>query len=449
MRKKFTYIILIIVFASAVSFVVVRYNQHQQQKRESYYPIHERKGNAALLPEWASTKNQAEILLERIKADPTDDKSKLMLAALYIQESRVTGDLMYYDMAAMKYVNEVLQHDSTNFDALVYKSIIYLSQHHFADGLATAQRAQAINPYNAFVYGILVDADVESGYYDSAVANADRMVSIRPDLRSYSRISYLREIYGDYPGAIEAMKLAVDAGVPGEEATEWARVQLAQLYEKTGDRKAAAMHYTISLDERPGYAYAIAGMARLASDSKQYRQAIQYYMAADSTVSDLSFKEDLAELYKKINQPDNAAKLIEEVIASMSSASQSAVQNASIGHYADKELAYAYLREKDLDKALEHATMEYNRRPDNIDVNECMAWVYYARHDYAKALTYIKVALKTKSKNPVLLCRAGLIFYSAGMKNTAKALLSEATSQDPVMEEDLKTVAVKTLESIH
>ena len=52
------------------------------------------------------------------------------------------------------------------------------------------------------------------------------MVDIRPDIRSYSRVSYLREIYGDYPGAIEAMKMAVDAGVAGDEATEWARIQL-------------------------------------------------------------------------------------------------------------------------------------------------------------------------------------------------------------------------------
>ncbi len=43
----------------------------------------------------------------------------------------------------------------------------------------------------------------------------NRMVSIRPDIRSYSRISYLREIHGDIPGAIEAMELAVEAGAPG------------------------------------------------------------------------------------------------------------------------------------------------------------------------------------------------------------------------------------------
>ena len=89
------------------------------------------------------------------------------------------------------------------------------------------------------------------------------MISIRPDIRSYSRVSYLREIHGDYPGAIEAMKLAVDAGLPGDEATEWARVHLGHLYEITGDLKNAEMHYLIALQKRPGYAYAIAGQGSI------------------------------------------------------------------------------------------------------------------------------------------------------------------------------------------
>ena len=137
--------------------------------------------------------------------------------------------------------------------------------------------------------------------------NADKMVSIRPDMRSYSRMSYLREIHGDHAGAIEAMKMAVEAGLPGDEATEWTRVQLGHLYENTGDLKSAEMNYVMSLQYRPGYAYAIAGQARIATASGDYDKAITYYLQADSLVNDYSFKEELAELYRltgkiRINQ---------------------------------------------------------------------------------------------------------------------------------------------------
>ena len=65
--------------------------------------------------------------------------------------------------------------------------------------LIVAHKAQQVNPYNAYVYGLLVDGNVEMGNYDTAVAYADKMVGVRPDLTSYSRVSYLREIFGDYP----------------------------------------------------------------------------------------------------------------------------------------------------------------------------------------------------------------------------------------------------------
>jgi tetratricopeptide (TPR) repeat protein len=102
------------------------------------------------------------------------------------------------------------------------------------------------------------------------------MISIRPDIRSYSRISYLREIHGDPEGAIEAMKLAVDAGQPGAEGTEWARVQLGKLYEQTGELKYAEMNYAISLQNRPNYPYALAGLARLAVAAKDFGKQLDY-----------------------------------------------------------------------------------------------------------------------------------------------------------------------------
>jgi tetratricopeptide (TPR) repeat protein len=90
---------------------------------------------------------------------------------------------------------------------------------------------------------------------------------------------------------------------------------------------------------------------------------------------------------------------------------------------------------------LEHALAEYNRRPANIDVNETLAWVYYQKKEYAKALPYIKEALKTNSKNPTLLCRAGLIYLQAGDKPAAHRLLEEALKNKPYISPVLRQAA--------
>jgi len=273
MNKKIIYIVVLILFASASGFIILKYNKDEKKREARIYELLPRQGTLAQYTEWPTIQNNAVTLLKKIKENPDDIKSKIRLTALYLREARATGNYQYYDIAAMKLVKEVLKKDPNSFEALTFKALIFLSQHHFADGLAVAEQLRTSYPYDAFVHGMLVDANVEMGNYDSAVANSERMVSLRPDLRSYSRISYLREIHGDNAGAIEAMKMAVDAGAAGDETTEWSRIQLAKLYEHTGQMKYAEMHYTIALNERPNYPFALAGLARIAVSQKDYEKA--------------------------------------------------------------------------------------------------------------------------------------------------------------------------------
>jgi tetratricopeptide (TPR) repeat protein len=244
------------------------------------------------------------------------------------------------------------------------------------------------------------------------------------------------------------MKRAVEAGAAGEESTEWARVQLGLLFEKTGDLKNAEICYQVALQVRPDYAYALAGIARIAAASKDYSKALHYYLKADSLVSDYSFKEEMVDLYKLTGDKQKADATAKEVIENLSNAATKGNSDENIGHYADRELAYAYLKINDNNKAFEHAMLEYNRRPENIDVNETLAWIYYNKADYTNALKYITVALKTKCKNPTLLSRAGLIYNKAGDKVMAKTLLQQASVNNPNINTELKEESLKTLNSL-
>lgn len=446
MTKKSTYLILLFLFFGVTAFVVLKHNGKLKNRNVAFYPLQERTGALALLPEWASTKANGNKLIQIVRETPTDIKSTLALAALYIQEARVTGNYSYYDAAAMKYIEDVLAQEPQNFNALVLKAILQLSQHHFSEALETAAVAQKINPYNAFIYGIMVDGNVEMGNYATAVENCDKMISIRPDIRSYSRVSYLREIHGDYAGAIEAMKMAVEAGGTGDEATEWCRIQLAHLYENTGDLRSAEMHYIVALNERPGYGYALAGLGQVAMARKNYAAAISLHQQADSAFNDYALKEQLAELYIITGQQQKAASAINGIINQLTRAAEAGEQ--SINHHADKELAYVYLLKKQPAKALYHALAEYNRRPNNIDANEAVAWAYYKNNDATAALPYLKAALKTNCKNPVLLTHAGLIFVKAGKPLEGKKYLQAAQVQNPNISLLLKQEAEQVLKTL-
>jgi tetratricopeptide (TPR) repeat protein len=404
--KKLAYPALIVALLATLGFVYKNY----EQKKNAIPTLQNRseKQTVSTGSEWLNTKAAIENLLDQIRRHPDDKKAKLQLAMAYVQESRVTGNHAYYDEAAFKLVSQVLEKDPTNYDAMCVKTTILLSQHHFADALTAANEFVKLYPAAAFGYGLLTDANLELGNYADAIAACDKMNAIRPDLRSYSRAAYLREIHGDYAGAKDAMSMAVKSGVPALEQTEWCRVQLGQLYEKTNDLKAAEELYQQSLALRPDYAYGLAGLGRLAMKKGNYTEGSSFFEKAASQTSDFAFQENIIDCLEKID-PKKAQDAAQKLIAELQRHATDEKAAAEKGHYADKELAYIYLKLGDTKMALEHATREWMRRPENIEVNECLAWVYFKNNDVAQAKMYIERALKTGSKDPILLDRKAQI----------------------------------------
>jgi tetratricopeptide (TPR) repeat protein len=423
--KKLSYPLLVLALFVAFGFV---YKNYERKKNDIPKLLERPKAQAiSMQSEWLNTKQAMETLLDQLRRHPENLKTKMKLAMAYIQESRVTGNHTYYDEAALKLVAQVLALEPQNYDGLAAKTTILLSQHHFSDALKTAQEFIAIYPDAAFGYGLLCDANIELGNYTEGVAAADKMASIRPDLRSYSRVSYLREIYGDFAGAKQAMALAVKSGMTGLEQTEWCRSELGKLYEITGDTSMAAQLYEQSLALRPDYAYALAGLGRLAKLGGRYTEGVAYFKKAAEQTMDYTFQDELTDCLQKIN-PTKARQNAENVIAQLKKHATDDTAEPDKGHYADKELAYAYLKIGDIDNALIHATREWNRRPENIDVNECLAWVYFQKNDAPNAAKFIEKALKTNSQNPKLLYRAGQIFVKNGDTARGNTMINKALS---------------------
>ncbi|HKR06582.1 MAG TPA: tetratricopeptide repeat protein, partial [Bacteroidia bacterium] len=407
MKTKYIYAVFIMLFSAFSLFILTR------AKKQPEFSFVERTGTLDASGEWLNAKAAIQTLLVEIKKHPGNIKAKLSLALAYINESRASGNHAYYDGAAMALLDEVLKKDENNFEALCAKATLLLSQHHFSEGLKAGEKLVELNSYSAYAYGVMTDAYVELGNYNEAIKMADKMVSLRPDIRSYSRISYLREIFGDNQGAIEAMKMAVTAGIPGAEQTEWSRINLGKLYENTGKLKDAETTYRKALFYRPQYAYAYAGLGRIEKMKLNYKEAENYFLNAKASMKDFSFSEELSDLYRYTKQHDKSSVELKECLDELGANVQDESESFH-GHYADSELAMVYLKAYNYTLALKHALTEYNRRPNNIDINRTLAWVYYRRGNFEKADKHINKAMQTNSKNPELLYEAGLIKSSAG-----------------------------------
>ena len=167
-------------------------------------------------------------LQARLQRQPEDAPAYAQLASLYLQKARETGDPAYYGKAEGA-IQEVARRNADDPLALVLGGTLQLARHDFAGALSSGERAVAVAPRSAAAYGVLGDAALELGQYERAVAAFQDMIDLRPDLASYSRVAYARELHGDLPGATEAMQLAVNAGAPRTEGANWARVQLGHL----------------------------------------------------------------------------------------------------------------------------------------------------------------------------------------------------------------------------
>lgn len=431
--RKLAYVALVLTCLGFAAFIFVK------GKDTVVMPeFKERQGTGSNDPEWLSAKKRVDELYDKLTKKPDDTKTMLLVAKEFMQEGRVSGNSAYYNKQALEFSNKALALEPQNVDALCYKAMIYLSQHRFEEGRQVADQALKINPHYSFVYGLLVDANVELGDYEKAVEMADRMNTVRPDIRSYSRVSYLREIYGDMPGSIEAAQEAVKAGYAGNEDEAWTRMVLAHLFEDTNQLDLAREQYEYALSERPNYPFALAGIGKIYRYEKDYGKAITYFENARKLVSDPSFFEELVELYHLNNQPEKAEEMGKITINALLQDNITAdMKDKDSGTYADRELAIFYLIMNQPKEALKHAQIEYDRRPKNIDAAETLAWAFYKNGEMAKALTLVATVLSTHSQNPEKLVKMGLIQVANGQKEAGKTNIQKGLSLKPYMNEEL------------
>lgn len=325
----------------------------------------------------------------------------IKLAEVFIHEARVTGEHGHYYPGALQVLDQALAAPKINndqkFQALAYKASVMLSQHEFSEALKIGRQALGLSQHSAQVYGILLDAYVELGDYKSAVAMSDQMINIRPDLRSYSRVSYLRQIHGDLDGAIQAMQMAVASGYPGEEQTAWARLTLGGLYEENNNLNAAKKQYETILVERENYPFAIAALANISFQQGDDEKTESLLKEAMNIIPEVGFYTQMAALYKKQNRSQELEAINKEIMLMLQ-------DDVDSGHNMNMEYAAIYIDLfDDYETALKFAEKEYNKRPENIDVNKLLAQIYFEKDQADQAKRHVQKATRTGAYRSELL----------------------------------------------
>ncbi len=380
--------------------------------------------SALLLPTANAGSLDGEIasLQQRLRAIPDDWRGFAQLGLAYVAQARVTADPSWYPKAEGVLRRSLRLHPHENVAGALGIGALDLARHDFAAALRQGRRASDLNPYSADAYGVVGDALLELGRYDRAFEAFQTMVDTRPDLASYARVAYARELLGDVPGAERAMRMAFDAAATPSDSA-WTAYQLGELTFGSGDVGSARGWYARGLDLDPAYVPNLAGLAKVAWARGDDELAIGRLTEVVARYPSAEFVGVLADLYRATGKPALADRQ-EAVVAAMHDLA------TANGVNVDLELALFDADHGDPEGALAAARAEWARR-QSVHVADAYAWALYANGRYRRASTFAERALALGTRSALFLFHAGMIRLELGDEVGARRYLSDAVATNP------------------
>ena len=387
----------------------------------------------------ASLSGAITALQQRVEGSPQDWQSLASLGLAYVQQARITVDPSYYPKAQAALERSLTLQPKDNAGALVGMAALNAARHDFDTSLEWAERALEQSPGAADALGVLGDAQLELGRYDEAFDSFQRMVNTRPDLSSYARVSYARELLGDSRGAVIAMEAARKvAGSPADIA--WTSFQLGELAFNDGRIGTAAQEYRRGSQADTSFVANLAGLAKVAWARGDRDGAIERYEQVVTRLPLPEYVIALGDAYAAVGDTESAAQRFEIVRLEQQLFTSNGVNT-------DLELALFDADHGRPEASLRAARAEWERR-HSVHVADALAWALYANGRAEEAVRYTERALALGTRNASFLFHAAMIRLALGDRGEARALLAEAIDTNPHFSIQHSDTAAETLDRL-
>ena len=316
---------------------------------------------------------------------------------------------------------------------------LLLSRHEFAAARTFVATELRTKPGDRALLAASVDAAVETGDYDGAEETLQQLADLRPDARALSRVSYLRELHGDLPGAITAMRQAEQASIePSEHAT--VATFLGDLCLSVNDLSCAQTAYDTALQLRPNAVNASLGRARL--------------LAAKGSTSEATAL--VASLVERSPQPA-AASLLGEM-QTLAGDNEGAANSFAIvaantrlltaaGVVTDLEAAVFETDHGDANRAVELSRAAYaNRR--TVFTADALGWALTRAGRAADALPYVREATSLGTASVAIQTHAAAALAAIGDSAAARHRLDGVFERNPWTAPSVRTSLVGLAHSL-
>ena len=339
---------------------------------------------------------------QKVSKNPGDGAAAVQLADALMRAARVKGDASLA-IEAEHVLRATLQHSSSDYLARRMLSVVYLSQHRFAEALTEAKAAQKLRPKDAWNYAIAGDALLELGRYEEAFDSFDQVMEHRPDAGAYARVAYARELQGDLDGALRLMQMSSEATSRQDvEGLAWTHAQIGNLYLLQGRLDDAEREFNHADFIFPSHPYAMNGRVRLLIARHRYADALDLSRRVPTTPESLAMQGDLL---TRLGHLDDAEKLYREAEqVEREGWKQEQPQPGALARFLAE-------RGRNIPEAIALAERAASERQDVVTM-DALAWSYFRGGRLSDAASAIQRATRLGTVDPRIRCHASAIALS-------------------------------------
>ena len=365
---------------------------------------------------------------DRLRAAPDDPEAYVALASAFLREARSSGPT--HRAYARDVVEVGLARTGDGPRLRLLSAMLLLDDHRFAQVITVATALAADLPADPTPRLLIGDASLELGRYTEAATAYEAAIDLRPDLRSYNRIGYMRWLYGDFDGAVEALEFALDAGSARDpESMAWCFTDLGAMYLRRGGTDSAEKAASRALELVPGYAPALALKGRALSERGEQVQARELLAQAAERAPSAESVLWVVELDRALGKDVEAAAGRADALA--------------MAEHDPRPVAHFLARHGELpERALALAEHELEAR-QNVWSWDTLALAAARTGDLERAREALQEASSLGTEDAELMVHAALVDLLAGDRDGARRQLERAIAArpgvDPVLVAEIRS----------
>ncbi len=251
---------------------------------------------------------------EQLRRQPQEQQAYIALATAFLRAARSEG------AAHRAYARDVIEVGLARTERAprlrLLSAMLLLDDHRFEQVIVAANALTGALPYDPTPHLLIGDASLELGRYADAETSFEAAIDLRPDLRSYNRVGYMRWLYGDFEGAVGALELALDSGSARDpESMAWCFADLGAMYLRRGEVEPARKAGERALSLVPSYSPALSLQGRTlreAGDLEAAREVLAIAAEQSSSAESILW---VVELDRALGRDAEAASGLRDALA--------------------------------------------------------------------------------------------------------------------------------------